>query len=101
MSATTPRARSCRHSAARPGSPRPRTSAGAPDAHVLRTIRLGLAQEPECALLLEVQGPRGRRLDPADPSPQLGDLGPDPRIGEDADAEGERDGADVVAPLQR
>ena len=67
----------------------------------LTGTRSGLAQEPERALLLEVQRPRRWRLDPADPSPELGDLRPDPRIGEHPDAEGERDRADVVAPLQR
>ena len=73
-SATTPTAPSCRRSGARPVSPLPRTSARAPDG----PSRSWLAEQPERALLLEVERTRGRRLDPADPAPELGDIGAHP-----------------------
>jgi hypothetical protein len=58
-------------------------------------------QQALSALLLEVQGTGGQRLDPADAAAKLGYLGADARVGEDADAERQGDGADVVAALDR
>jgi len=51
--------------------------------------------------LFKVEGTGRRRLDAADSPPELGYVRPHSRIAEYADAEGERDRADVIASLQR
>jgi hypothetical protein len=61
----------------------------------------GHAEQAERSLLLEVERAGGGRLDAADPSAELGYLGPDPGLGEHAEAERQRGGADVVAALDR
>ena len=61
----------------------------------------GHAEQAERSFLLEVERAGGGRLDAADPPAQLGHLGPDARLGEHAQAERQRGGADVVAALDR
>jgi hypothetical protein len=58
-------------------------------------------QEAERSFLFEVERAGGGRLDAADPPAKLGHLGPDSGLGEHAEAEGQRGGADVVSALDR
>jgi hypothetical protein len=62
---------------------------------------LWLAEQPQGPLLLEVKRAGWLRLYPADAPPQLGDIGPDARVGEYAYAESQRYRADVVTALDR
>ena len=61
----------------------------------------GRAEQAKCPFLLKVECTGGRRLNPADAPAELGNVGPNPRVGEDAEAEGQRDRADVVPALDR
>ncbi len=80
-------------SSARPG----RESAGA------RRCLASLAEAEQTLrpFLLEVQRAGWRRLDATDAPAQLGYIGADARVGQYADAEGQRRRANVVSPLQR
>jgi cation diffusion facilitator family transporter len=57
------------------------------------------AQQAQRPFLFEVQRLGGWRADPPDPAAELGDLGPYPRFRQHPQAERQRRGADVVAPL--
>jgi hypothetical protein len=61
---------------------------------------LSHAEQAQRAFLLEIQGAAGRGRDPPDPAAQLGDLGPDPGLGQHPQAEGQGGRADVQPPLQ-
>src|SRR5580704_7567478 len=73
--------------------------AGWPEARFRRPRAPGHVEQAQGALLLEVQGLAGRGWDPADAPPQLGYLGPDPRITEHPQAERQFRRADVQPPL--
>jgi len=61
---------------------------------------LAAGQQPERAFLLEVQRPARGRGNPAEPAAQVRDGGAHRRLGQHAQPERERRGADVVAPLE-
>jgi hypothetical protein len=58
-------------------------------------------QQPQGPFLFELEGLGWRRAHPADPAPQFGDLRAHAGLGQHPQAERQRRGADVVAPLDR
>ena len=65
------------------------------------TVPVVEPQQPLRPLLLEIEGAGGRRLDPADAPSELCDVGAHSRVGQYAEAEGERGRADVIPSFER
>src|SRR5215471_5302905 len=68
--------------------------------HYHTAARSSAGEQPQRALLLEVQGPAGRGGNAAEPAPEVGHRGPDTGLGQHPHAERQRRRADVVAPLE-